>query len=90
MQINLAICEALTAANVPPEKARAVADAFDEAIDRRYELNARPLATRGDLAETRGVLQKDIAGAKADIIKWCMGAIFGSAGMAMAIVKLLS
>ncbi|RRD56616.1 hypothetical protein EII20_10255 [Comamonadaceae bacterium OH2545_COT-014] len=86
MNMELEIYEALTEANVTPEKAKAVAAAIDAAIDRRYELHAKQLATRGDVE----AVKSEIAKAQAEIIKWCMGAIFGSAGMTIAIVKLLS
>ncbi|RRD56076.1 hypothetical protein EII20_12625 [Comamonadaceae bacterium OH2545_COT-014] len=74
-----------------------MAAAIDAAIDRRYELHAKQLATRGDIeavrkeiGEMRGDMKAEIAKAQAEIIKWCMGTIFGSAGMTIAIVKLLS
>lgn len=51
--MELEIYEALTAANVPNDKARAVAESINKKIDRRYELHARQLATRGDISEPR-------------------------------------
>ena len=83
MNMELEIFEALTAINVPAEKAKAVAESIDKAIDKRYDkrysIHAQQLATRGDLAE-----------AKAEIIKWCIASIFGATGMAVALAKLLS
>ncbi len=104
MQMELEIFEALTAANVPPEKAKAVASSIDAAIDRRYSLHSQQLATRGDvesarkeIGELRGELKAEIANVRAEIakmqseiIKWCVGAIFTSAGLALAIAKMLS
>ncbi|AKU67558.1 hypothetical protein ADJ79_10585 [Ottowia sp. oral taxon 894] len=104
MQMELAIFEALTAANVPADKAKAVASSIDAAIDRRYSLHSQQLATRGDvenarkeIGELRGEVKAEAANIRgemakmqSEIIKWCVGAIFTSTGLTLAIVKMLS
>ncbi len=83
--MELEIYEALTAVNVPAIKAKAVAASIDKAIDRRYSLHAEQLATRSDIADVK----KEMAEAKADIIKWCVASIFGAVALFAAIVKVL-
>ena len=65
--MELEIFEALTAANVPADKARAAAASIDAAIDRRYSLHAKQLATQGDMHEVRAALEVKIAQAQAEI-----------------------
>ena len=86
--MELEIFEALTAANVPAEKARAVAAAIDAAIDRRYTIHSQQLATRGDLMELRGSVEAKIAQSQAEIVKWCMGSIFAAVALFAAIAKI--
>ena len=104
MQMELEIFEALTAVNVPADKAKAVASSIDAAIDRRYSLHSQQLATRGDMectrkeiGELRGELKAEIANVRgeiakmqSEIIKWCVGAIFASVGLTFTIAKMLS
>ena len=49
--MDLEIVDALKAAGVPDDKARAVVVSLRREIDQRYGLHAAQLATRGDLAE---------------------------------------
>ena len=86
--MELEIFEALTAANVPADKARAAAASIDAAIDRRYSLHAKQLATQGDMHEVRAALEVKIAQAQAEIIKWCLGSIFAAVGLFATIAKL--
>lgn len=83
--MELEIYEALTSANVPNEKARAVAESISKEIDRRYELHARQLATRGDMAEMEARLLKAIN----DTQRWTLGAVFAGMAVVAAIAKLL-
>lgn len=83
--MELEIFEALTAAGVPADKARQVAESIDKAIDRRYELHARQLATRGDRAEMEARLTRTIS----DMQRWTVGAVFAGIAGAAAITKLL-
>lgn len=88
--MELEVFEALTAANVPSDKARAVAESINKEIDRRYELHARQLATRGDIAE----VQKQLAEMEGRLLKsineaqrWTMGALFAGMATVAAIIS---
>lgn len=89
--MKLEIYEALTAVNVPSEKAKAVAESINKEIDRRYELHARQLATRGDIAELRQhsvEMEARLLKAINDAQRWTMGAVFAGMAAVAAIVKL--
>ena len=71
---HVALLEALLSAGVSPERARAVVEQFERAVDERYSLHAQVLATKRDVAEletrlTREMagLSREIAGVKADL-----------------------
>ena len=57
---DTALMEALLSAGVSPERARAVVESFDRAIDERYSLHAQVLATKRDLAELETRLTREI------------------------------
>ena len=89
--MELEIFEALTAVNIPAEKARAVAASIDAAIDRRYALHERQLFTKGDGAE----LRKDMAEMETRLMKaisemqrWTIGSVFAAVALFAAIVKI--
>jgi predicted nucleic acid-binding Zn-ribbon protein len=65
---DLALLEALLCVGVPHERARALVEVLDKAIDERYSLHGRILATKRDvaeiqakMAETRSQLEARIA-----------------------------
>lgn len=58
---NVALLEALLSAGVSNDRARAVVDLFDRALDERYGLHAQVLATKRDVAEHGSALGRDIA-----------------------------
>ena len=90
--MKLEIYEALTAANVPSDKVRAVAESINKEIDRRYEVHVRQLATRGDIAELRQYsAEMEARPMKAinDSQRWTMGAVCAGMATVAAIVKLL-
>jgi hypothetical protein len=74
--MELEIYEAFKAAGVADDKAKAAVESINREIDRRYKLHADQLATRADLAE-----------AKTEIIKWCVGAVFAAVGLFATITK---
>ncbi|MEI7444598.1 MAG: hypothetical protein WCK28_06885 [Burkholderiales bacterium] len=57
---DTALMEALLSVGIPPERARAVVDTFDRAIDGRCSLHAEVLATKRDLAEMETRLTREI------------------------------
>lgn len=83
--MELEIFEALTAANVPADKARTAAASIKKEINEHYALHAAQLATRGDVETVR----KELAEAKAEIIKWLIGCMFAAVGTFAAMAKLL-
>ena len=92
--MELEIYSAFKAAGVPDENARAAAESINKAIDERYALHSRQLATQGDVEKVRadvekvrGELRAEIAKVEANLIKWNVGAIIAAAGLAMAIAK---
>jgi predicted Rossmann-fold nucleotide-binding protein len=90
--MKLEIFEALTAANVPADKAREVAHSIDRAIDRRYAIHEKQLVTRGYLAEAETRLIKAIAEIQksmAEMQRWTLAAVFGGMAAVAAIIKLI-
>ena len=59
---NVALLEALLSAGVSPERARAVVEQFERAVDDRYSLHAQVLATKRDVAELEVRLTREMAG----------------------------
>lgn len=83
--MELEIYEAFKSAGVADEKAKAAVESVIKEIDRRYEQQARQLATRADLAEMETRLLKAIA----DVQRWTMGAVFAGMAAVAAIIKIL-
>lgn len=72
--------------------AAAFADELNATIDKRYELHASQVATRGDVDAVR----REMAEMKADLIKaiaesqrWTITAIFAAVGVFAALTKVL-
>lgn len=82
--MELEIYEAFISAGVKEDKAKAAVESINKEIDKRYKLHADQLATHGDIAE----VEKQIAEAKTEIIKWSIGTMFAAVGIFSAIVKL--
>ena len=82
--MELEIFDALTAANVPADKARAAAASVKKEIDERYTLHLVQLATKGDLAEMESRLLR----AMNDMQRWTLGAIFAAMAALAVITKL--
>ena len=80
--MEIEIFEALVSINVDKERAKAVANSIDAAIDKRYSIHARQLVTRGDLKE-------DLAATKTELIRWMFGIAAGAATLIIAIVGAL-
>jgi broad-specificity NMP kinase len=80
---TLKFANRLKAAGVPPAQAEAEAEALAEVL--ADALKTSDLATHTDV-ET---LRREIAEAKADIIKWLVGLLIAQAAVVAALVKLL-
>ncbi|MDR2239275.1 MAG: hypothetical protein LBE33_02415 [Zoogloeaceae bacterium] len=83
--MELEIYEAFRSAGVGDDRAKAAAESVIKEIDRRYELHARQLATRSDIAEMESRLLKAIT----DMQRWTVGAIFAGMGLVAGIIKML-
>jgi hypothetical protein len=68
MRMDLEVVDALKAAGVPDDKARAVVDSLHREIDQRYALHAAQLATRGDLVEAVGSVKLEMTRLNADSV----------------------
>lgn len=84
--MELEIYEAFLSAGVKEDKAKAAVESINKEIDKRYSLHADQLATRGDVE----IVRRELAEAKADIIKWAVGSIFVAVGLFATIMKVLS
>ncbi|MDR0674304.1 MAG: hypothetical protein LBF93_11795 [Zoogloeaceae bacterium] len=76
--MELEIYEAFQAAGIPNDKAKGAVEAINKAIDSRYAIHARELATRGDLAEM-----------EARIIKWNIATMIAAIGIFATIIKIM-
>ena len=83
--MELEIFDALTAANVPADKARAAAASVKKEIDERYTLHLVQLATKGDLAEMKNRLLR----AMNEMQRWALGSIFAAVALFAAVTKIL-
>ncbi len=86
---HVALLEALLSAGVSPERARAVVEQFERAVDERYSLHAQVLATKRDLAEMQTRLAREIASGKVDLMKWVVAALTAQTALLLGASKLL-
>jgi len=80
--------EALQAAGVPDDRAKATVEALNQNIDNRYAVHARELATRGDVEKVRVDVEKvrteiekiraEVIKIEANLIKWLVGVGIGA------------
>jgi hypothetical protein len=88
--MELEIYSAFKAAGVPDESARAAVESINKAIDERYALHSRQLATQGDIEKVRAEIEKvraEIGKVEVNLIKWNVGAIIAATGLAMAVAR---
>jgi hypothetical protein len=90
--MELEIYNAFKAAGVPDEEAKDAVEAINKAIDHRYSLHSKQLATQGDVEKVRADVERvrtEIANAKTEIIKWNVGAIIAAVGLFATIAKIM-
>jgi hypothetical protein len=96
--MSLELYSALQEAGVTQVAARRVADAVDEAIDKRYAIHARELATRGDIElvrrEVEGV-RKEVEGVRRELAEgiknltvWLVGVLIAATALIVSIIKM--
>jgi hypothetical protein len=82
--ITFVFLEALQAAGVPQDKAKTAIETLNQAIDSRYAIHARELATRGDVEKVRVDMEKmraelatKIEASRHDILRWYVTGLIG-------------
>ncbi|MDR0528026.1 MAG: hypothetical protein LBG69_00175 [Zoogloeaceae bacterium] len=76
MDMSITILEAFQSAGIEQEKAKAVAESINQAIDNRYSIHSRTLATQGDIEKVRADVEKlatKIAETETRLLKWLVG-----------------
>ncbi len=86
---NVALLEALLSAGVSLERARALVEQFERAVDERYSLHAQVLATKRGLAEMATRLAREIAAGKVDLAKWAVASLTAQTAPLLGASKLL-
>ena len=89
--MELKIFEALTSANVSPEKARNAVASIKKEINEHYALHASQLATKGDIETVRkdmAEMESRLLRAMADMQRWTITAIIAAVGLFAAITKI--
>src|ERR1700739_3497306 len=103
MRMDLEVVDALKAAGVPDDKARAVVASLHREIDQRYALHAAQLVTRSDLADGIGGVklliaqvetnlarvETRLAETRVELIKWFLGSMIAMTGIILASVRLM-
>lgn len=84
--MEIQLYKALIEAGVKEETAARVVDSLENEIKERMQEARKELATRADIADMR----KELAEAKAEIIKWNLGAIIAIVGVMLAMTKVFS
>ncbi len=90
--MTLEIYSALQEAGVKQETAKRVADAVDEAIDKRYALHAKELATRGDIEMVRReieMVRRETAEGFRTMTVWLAGSAIATAALVVSAIKLI-
>ena len=88
--MELQVYEALIAAGAPKEAAKTAAESINKAIDSRYQIHSKQLATQGDVEKVRAEIEKvraEISNTKNDIIKWVIGLFIAQTALLMTIVS---
>jgi len=83
--MEIQLYKALLEAGVKDETASNLVDSFERELRERLKETRIDLATRADVA----LVEAKIEAAKADIIKWNVGAILAAAGLAIAVARLV-
>lgn len=82
--MEIQLYKALLGAGVKENDAAAVVDSLESEIRDRINSGHKELATKADIADVR----KEIAEAKAEIIKWNLASIIAVVGVMLAMSKL--
>jgi len=91
--MEMEIYKAFRKTGLEEDDARKIVESIAKEIDRRYELHAKQLATRGDVAEVKtqmAEMETRLTKIIADAQKWTIGTIIAGMAGITAIIKLMS
>ena len=83
--MEIQLYKALLEAGVKDETASNLVNSFERELRDRLKETRHDLATKTDMA----LMEAKIESAKAEIIKWNVGAIIAAAGLAVAVARLI-
>lgn len=83
--MEIQLYKALLSAGVKEDAAAAVVDSLELEIRERMTEARKELATKADVADIR----REVAEAKADIIKWNLATVIAVVGVLLALSKVL-
>jgi hypothetical protein len=89
MSIDAVVFKTFRKLGIDDADATAFADELNSTIDKRYELHARQLATRGDLEAMKSEIIRELSKQMMDMQRWSLGVLFAGIAAVAAIVKLL-
>ncbi|NJS36809.1 MAG: hypothetical protein HC765_10955 [Brachymonas sp.] len=88
MSIDRIVFQTFRKLGAPDEDAAQFADEIHAAIDRRYELHAKQLSTRGDLETAKAEIIKELSKQMADLQRWTVTTIIAALAFVVAAIKL--
>ena len=89
MSIDAVVFRTFRKLGADDSDAAAFADEVHQAIDKRYELHAAQLSTRGDLEAAKSEIIRELSKQMMDMQRWSLGVLFAGIAAVAAIVKLL-
>ena len=89
MSIDAVVFRTFRKLGIDDADAAAFADELNATIDKRYELHARQLTTRGDLESAKSEIIRELSKQMMDMQRWSLGVTFAGIAAVAAIVKLL-
>ncbi|GHT90003.1 hypothetical protein AGMMS49545_02050 [Betaproteobacteria bacterium] len=94
--MELQVYQALIAAGAPEDAAKNAAESINRAIDSRYQVHSKQLATQGDVEKVRVEIEKiraeiervraEVANTKGELIKWVMGLLVGQTALIIGVI----
>lgn len=89
MSIHALVFRTFRKLGIDDADATAFADELNLAIDKRYELHARQLTTRGDLEAAKSEIIRELSKQMMEMQRWSLGVLFAGIAAVAAIVKLM-
>jgi hypothetical protein len=89
MSIDAVVFKTFRKLGIDDADAAAFAEEINATIDKRYELHARQLTTRGDLESAKSEIIRELSKQMLEMQRWSLGVLFAGIAAVAAIVKLL-